>query len=257
MSFWLPDKAAHVHMRADVDAAIDAMTLVVTTALPSIVAVATLDGARRHTAAALLFRALELLGAARRADAGASAAPVVELACRSIFEISIRGRYLLACDPDNDEFVRMCHYYSDREGKLALASGNPSLGLPRFLEQAIASTKAKQPRNLLDLCAAIDRTEGRARSDEFSAQAGYVVLYQWLSNSAAHAGLSALKRLTIEEGGVLHLNPTPPPLTTAWPIPIVAAFVGELAQAVFTALDLPGADLVATSVSLPGPTPHY
>lgn len=248
---WLfPDDADQVR-RAEVNAAIDNMIGVVQAAVPKMVEVANLDGARRHAAAGFLRRAIELLDAARRADNGSSTAPVVELAARSIFELTCRARYLLLCDKAEDEFIRMCHDHVVREGKLGRATANPTPGLPSFLASAIAGTDPKEPRDLWTICESLDEKEKRDEDDVYSARASYNLIYRWFSNSAAHAGLSATKRFAKQEDGILLMIPSPEPLTTHWPVPVVAAFVGELARTVFESLDLPVDKLLATEVALP------
>lgn len=247
---FLPADAAEAQRRRVMSEATDEMTRVVK-AVPKMVAVADLGGARVHAAAGMLRRALELLEAARSADQGAATAPVVELALRSIFEITTRARHLLVCPDGPDEFVRMCRDYENRQQKAAKDSGHPAAGLPDFLTNAlVGQTDKSTPRNLRQVCQALDVHDGRAASDPNSAEYRYVLLYGWLSNSATHAGLASINRFSRQENGVLHMVDHPEPLTKGWPVYIAAAYVGHLALDVFRAFDLPTDDLEEAGVML-------
>lgn len=219
-------------------------------AVPDLTAATTLDGARRHAAASMLMRSIELLEAALSIENIPAARSSIELTVRSTFEVTTRARFLLAVEAGHDEFVRMCRDADDRDSKLADKSGYAYPGLPAWLSELLPE-EAKAPRNLWQICESLDMAEGRAIEDRYSARAGYQLLYSWLSNSAAHAGLSAMKRFAIEIHGTLHLIPAPEPLTTHWPVPIVAAHVGELALRVFEAFHVDDATLRALEVRLP------
>lgn len=232
-------------------AATDEMVRIVKAAVPKMVATADLDGARVHASAGMLRRALELLDAARSVDQVAGA-PLVELALRSIFEITCRARFLLVCVDGPDEFVRMCRSYEKRQAHAARDTGNQTAGLPPFLVTALAGhTATASPRNLRQVCDLLDAHDGRASTDRYSAARRYVLFYGWLSNSATHAGLSSINRFSREEDGVLHMILNPEPLTSGWPVHLAAASVGHLATDVFQAFDLPTDELEAAGVTLP------
>lgn len=251
-SLFLPSSVATARQREQVNASIDEMVKLVESAFPNLVQIADSDGARLQTCAALLKRCLELLSSARAADRQSGAAPVVELATRSIFEASCRGRYLLKSPSASDEFARMCTEYERHERNLGAKIGAEVPTLPHYI--AILGANMPPRSRALDLwrvCEALDDIEDRAADDQMSARSSYALHYQWLSNSAAHAGLSSVKRFVQERQGVLFLNNSVQPLTSAWPLALVSAHVGELAVAVFEAFELSSDALKATAVVLP------
>jgi hypothetical protein len=118
--------------------------------------------------------------------------------------------------------------------------------LPDYLAALVDPKRRRKPRNLWDICKTLDEVDQRPMTDAYSARASYTTLYQWLSNAAAHGGLGAVRRFTRAEQGVLHIVDRPEPMTTHWPIPVIAAHVGELAVVVLEAFDL-NADAVRES----------
>ena len=248
---WLFNDTATAVQRERASAAIDKMARAADSVRPKLVQVANVDGARVQTTAALLQRVLELLAAARVADGVAGARPVVELTVRTGFELTCRARFLLSSPDASDEFVSMVTDFFHKDSALARKIGQQSAPLPPFLAALVDATSRRQPRNLWRVCEALDKLEGRSEADPWSARASYVMLYQWMSNAAAHGGLGSIRRFTREEQGVLHLVERPEPLTTRWLIPIFAAHVGELAYLVLEAFGIPPDEIRASGVMLP------
>ncbi len=247
---WLSNQAATSTQREQVANAIDDMERAVASETPRLVQVANADGALLATAAAMLHRALELLAAARSADRVESNRPAVELTVRSTFEVTCRGRFLIVSPDAQEEFTAMVIDFWRSEKAITDKIGRAIVPLPDYLA-ALVDQRKRKPRNLWEICEALDDADRRMITDPYSARASYTTLYQWLSNAAAHGGLAALRRFTRVEHGVLHILDHPDPLTTHWPIPVIAAHVGELAAVVFEAFGLDADAIRRTGVVLP------
>jgi len=207
-----------------------------------------IDGARRMTAVAYLMRGAEVLQSAHQ---NRDARPLVELAVRPIYEFACRGRHLLVHPDGAEEFTRVCHELVELENRRAPALGTSAPGLPAFLQSVLAQPK-KPPRDMWSIAHALDDHDQRGEDDRFSARRGYHVLYGALSASAVHAGLQSIKRFTaVRDDGCLHLAPHPPALTTGWPVPVAAAWLGELAHDVFRDFGLDTNPLDECGVRLP------
>jgi len=237
--------------RGQVADAIDSMVRAVVSESPRLVQVANADGARLETAAAMLHRALELLAAARSADGTETNRPAVELTVRSTFEVTCRGRFLIVSPDAQEEFTAMVTEFWRTEKALTDKIGQAIVPLPDYLAALVDPNNRRKPRNLWAICEALDDLDHREVTDPYSARASYTTLYQWLSNAAAHSGLAALRRFTRAEHGVLHIVDRAEPLTTHWPIPVIAAHVGELAVVVLGAFGLDTDAVRQTGVVLP------
>jgi hypothetical protein len=251
---FLPIDVITDRTRRQVDAAIDQMVQAVVEKRELLVQIANAVGARKHAAAAMLQRALELLAAARVADRYEGTRPVVELAARTTFEVTTRARFLLSSPQGDDEFTGMVTDFSKKDKQLARAIHKDAAPLPDFLLPLVDPTGKKAPKDLWSICDALDKLDGRTEGDHYSARGSYDILYRWLSNAAAHGGLGAIRRFTRSENGVLHLVGSPEALTSHWPIPLIAAHIGELAVAVFESCEIPSDVVRASGVVLPGPS---
>lgn len=200
--------------------------IVAVRAMPDLLAVANLDGAREMTAAMELMRGIQLLTECRE---HASARSLQELASRPIFECAARGRYLLVHTDGPDEFKRMCVDLVAREQ--AHATRIPDVipaGLPAFLDGQIPE-EAMKPLSLETIAKRLDRDVDHLTADaELSSTRAYAIFGAGISDSAIHAGLSAMKRFSVNEGGLLQLTP-PRPLMTRNPAMLAAAWLGDLA----------------------------
>jgi hypothetical protein len=234
------------------DKAIDSFVVAVESSRPRMRASPDLDGYRMITAAALLMRGLELLADLRRGSEFGPQ-PLTELGTRSIFEIAVRGRYLLASDNAQDEFVRMCGEFRKGEKRLAQRLGlAPQASLPPLLVSHVRED-LKRARDLATLAEELDTLDGYSIDDANSAIRTYARLYGWLSGAAAHAGIATIKRFVAVTGDELHLVDTPDPLTTTATTATSAAWLGELAIAVFEAFAIHTPDLRPIGVHRPPP----
>lgn len=250
---WIPTTAVTAMQREQADRGIDAIVRAVRDARPRLVQAANPEGARLEAAAALLVRALQLLSAARGADHGGST-PAVELAVRSGFEVVCRGRFLVLSPDAEAEFAGMIADFQLRNSEMNQKIGQEPAPLPPFLAHADPSQRTR-PRNLWRICGELDELERRDLEDLFSARRSYRPMFAWLSDAAVHGGLGAVRSFVIEREGVLHLVDDPGHLTSDWPIPILAAHVGELARVVLEAFGLDSEPITATGFVLPAPTP--
>ncbi len=255
---WLPTGVIEdLTSPSDFTVRVDNMINAVNAAVPYMVAPMDLDGARVHTAAAQLRRAIELFTAAR-VSFEAGACPTVELAARAVFELTTRGRFLLLPgDKPRNELIRMIRDHDRKESQQAKRFDLSPPGLVPFLTVIINTppwdTVTQTPRDLWTISDALDAHEKRDITDRYSARRCYGLLHGWLSNAATHSGLSALKRFTEQRGGQLAMITDPEPLSTREPILTMAALTGELATQVFGALGIDRTDLDATGVRLPSP----
>jgi hypothetical protein len=202
-----------------------------------LVDVANADGARRMASATFLLRAVTILSEVRLAD---NAPVLATLGVRTAFELAVVGRYMLVSANGPDEF-RLRYNVSLREDeKLAAQAGLPSPPPPvDFLAHLVDSTNKIKPRTLADIVDEIDQLDGRDPLDNRSLRSCYRLLYKYVSNSAAHASLSSIKRDSRRDRDVLLLESNPPPIFSEVPVLLIGALVGELAYAVFTAMGLP------------------
>lgn len=231
---------------AHVEALIDAFSEELRERAPGLVADADAAGLRLATSAALLFRGLELLDAARASEQRPRG-PAAELLMRSAIEVVLRGRYLLVCPDGSDEYARLLGDYLRRGEAHSTTTGFTFRGVaPWVLDVVEPSTKP--PRDLAAIARALDKVSGREAANEWSATWLYEWLYRWLSNSAEHAGISAVGRFIVRHDVV---NPTPPPLSERrWHI-VIAGQLGELARELYSAFGVPTDVLDNLGVRLP------
>lgn len=218
------------------------------------------DGFRRSTAAALLFRGLELLGALRACD-GDDRRPARELLLRSTVEVALRGRFLLGPLGD-DELTRTAAWFLFKGAKKANNLKTTFGGLsPEFVtavlpevatEPSKATEKPTVPESwdLFSVATALDKDAKFDRTARGSAVEAYHALYAPLSDSAVHAGIAALRRFTVTTEGKACVVAHPEPLLTGPRLHLIAAgLLGDLALEVFAAFDLSTAALVETDVA--------
>ncbi len=238
-TLWLPPEAADEAEKRRFLQNLDEFADLVDAATPQLVAVPNIGGYREHTSAALLVRGVELLRSCLAA--GRDADEVVLLGTRTIFEVSCRGRFLLVSTDAAEEFARMAYRFVEWEAREAKRVGQTPPGLPEDLVSALPSWASLETKNgkivlrdLFAIATALDSHDGYAEDEQFSSRRAYRIIYGWLSEAATHAGLGALRRHTERRGGVLAIVPSPDPLTTSYPLGVAAAWLGELAEDVFS-----------------------
>lgn len=231
-----------------------AMTLVdevqgaVDNAVDRLAAVADAKGGRLMTAAAFMLRANDLLRSARAVE---HEIEVCALSLRSVVELSIVGRYLVAGPDAADEFAARISSAHDEETKLAAQIGSANAPLPQFL-QAVAASSPRGPRSLADLAKELDGIDGREPGAEGSLLYMYRLLYKYPSNALTHANALSIKRYTDRHGDALLLHrPTQPVIGTP-NVLAAACLINDLARDVFRALQVP-TDELPGEVSRPGP----
>lgn len=233
--------------RAQAERAVDQLLAEIETMRARIADVATEDGARQMAAAIFLVRAAGLLREVRNA----SDAPVLAvLGVRSIFELAVVGRYLLASPNGPDEFRRRYNFSVSEDAKLAAQATTTSAPPANFLVHLIDGA-VKSPRGLVDMARELDVIDARKSGDTYSLQACYRLLHKFVSNSGSHANLSSVKRHSQRDGDVLRLESDPDPIFREVPVLLVATIIGDLARAVFTTMDLPTGGL-PTEIVRPG-----
>lgn len=213
------------------------------------------DGFRRIVAAALLFRGLELLGAARACNTQ-MLGPAGELVLRTAVEVALRGRFLLSPD-GGDELFRMTVHFLKHGAKtaaglqaefggvgsefLAAVGVEPAQGpLRSEMGEPSLPVGSKRPRDLFAVAQALDARAGLGQDDNRSAVRIYRMLYGPLSDSVVHGGLAALRRFTELREGLAVISHEPQPLTSGRRFHvIVGGLLGDLAREVFVAFDLP------------------
>ena len=186
------------------------------------------DGARAMTATIFLLRAVELLREIRDTDG----TTLHILGLRTVFELAIAGRYLLDHPDGADEYRRLFSKDMESEKALAQSFENAVAPPPPFLAHILESTQ-EGPRALLDLARGIDALEGRAGSEDFSAERSWRLVHKYVSQSVSHANAVSIKRFTTGKDGVLGVKPDPPPVFTDPPDLLVTCFVADLARSVF------------------------
>jgi hypothetical protein len=144
----------------------------------------------------------------------------------------------------------MCADYVRREQQLGAVVDVDPQGLPAFIADIGAST-SKPPCDLWAIAEHLDGLDDRSEDDAYSARHGYRIFYGWMSTSAVHASLHAIKRFVRKENGQLVINTDVEPMTTGWPIPVGAAWLGELAHEVFRKFEVDATTLTATGIRLP------
>lgn len=253
---------------AAAEASVDAFVAEIHRRRPELTADPEPAGFCKGTAAALLFRGLELLAAAR-ASQGEAVGPARELLLRTAVEVALRGRFLLGSD-GLDELGRMLGYLLEKGSQKAKALGTyfggastPFLAaVPIPMTQPAATPGCCKPvpdpkplptRDLASIAQALDKAAGLTPEDAGSAVHAYRTFYGPLSDSAAHGGLAALRRFSeLREGRVVIVE-NPEPLTHGPLHLTVTGYLGDLARAVFVAFEVPTDDLDATGVRWTSP----
>lgn len=224
-----------IALRNRADVAVDRLLQEIQAIEPRIADVATEDGARRMTSAIFLLRAAGLLQEVR----GATAAPVLQvLGMRSAFELAVVGRYLAVHKSGVGEFRRRYNASLTMDAKLARLAGTTAPPPADFLAELITSD-AKEPRVLFDIARDLDAVDGRQAEDNYSLQACYRLLHQFVSNAASHANVSSIKRYARRDGTTLLVEPAPDPIFSEAPELIVAAVIADLARDIFSVMGLP------------------
>lgn len=255
-SLWLPPEAAHEREQRRFLRRLDQFADVVDEAAPKLVAVPNLEGYREHTAAALVVRGIELLRSCLAAGEGAD--EVVLLGARSVFEIACRGRFLLVAPGRENEFGRMAYRFAEWEAREAERVGQTPPGLPSTLVDSLPTRSSLATKkgaivlkDLYAIATGLDSVDGYAEEDQFSSRQGHRIIYGWLSEAATHAGLGALRRHTTTRDGMLSIVPSPPPLTTGYPLVVAATWLGEAAVEVFKVFQIGVQPLVELGISRP------
>lgn len=233
----------------EVEDRLDAFLAEVWRRRPELVGQPDLDGFRRATAAALLFRGLELL-ATTRVCPGKARAPATQLLLRTAVEVALRGRYLLLAPEAQatDELARMHDFFVRKGEEVAKACDADFAGVAPSFAAAVPRSPHNQ-RGLHTIARTLDAHDGLTLKDEHSAMRAYRCIYQWLSNAAAHGGLGALSRIVVGQDGKAAINPNPEPLTTGRRLyVIIGGLLGDLARDVFVAFGVSTDDLDATGV---------
>ena len=248
------------------DALLDAFDATVRRRRPDLTAPVDAEGFRRVTAAALLFRGLELLSAGR-ACRGQVFAPAAELVLRSATEAALRGRFLLG-PTGGDELIRMTGDFIRRGTRLAEVLGTEFGGMSSAFLAAVAPSNKEggeqaaedpngkpatrpKPRNLYEISKALDLQNGLSEDHRASSVRAYRVFYGALSESAAHSGLAALRRFTEMRNGRAAVTAKPEPLTGDRRLHlIVGGLLGELARELFMAFGIATDDLDELGVRL-------
>lgn len=214
---------------------VDTQTSVIRSAVDRMAVVKGEEGARHSAAAALLLRAVDLLEEVRSAT---MASTLQHLGIRTAFELSVVGRYFLVAEGGHDEFVRRFNDSVHSESQLAAMFEFESPGPPDFLEHLI-NPNAKPPRPLRQLAQDLDAIDGYPADSRYSAESCYGLLHKHVSNMMSHANLASVKYHVDRDGDVLFVRVAKDVTDKVAPTMIVACFIGELADDVFRAFDLP------------------
>lgn len=179
--------------------------------------------------------------------------PAAELVLRSGIDVALRGRYLLVSPDAGDELQRMHGAYVKRKQQLSKSCGDGKTQPVPLAFAAAVPPSAQKERDLFVVAEAIDALGKTRRKRTSTATWAYRCLYQWMSNAAAHSGLYAVERFTVETDGKAAVTTRPESLSNPERRHYVqvAAQLGALAREVFTAYGLPLDDLDATGVRLP------
>lgn len=222
---------------------------------PDLAAPFNADGCRLATAAALLFRGLELLDAARACRVPVLT-PAAELLLRSAIEVGLRARFLLG-PTGGDELVRMTRDFLRRGANQAAALGTEFGGVaPEFVAAVLASAEdvsepgrskpargEAPPRDLYAIATGLDARDGVGKDDANSSRSAYSI-YSALSESGAHSGLAAVRRFTELREGRAAVKGDPQPLTNDRQLYlIVGGLLGDLAREVFVGFGVPTDEL--------------
>jgi hypothetical protein len=195
------------------------------------------DG-RLMTAGALMLRANDLFRTARAVEAQREAC---SLTLRSVFELSITGRYFVVGPDAADEFARAIRDAHKLETQLAKSLDLENADLPLPL-QDLATNASGRSKTLYAMAKELDGIDGITPGDRGSLVYTYRLCYQAVSNTLTHANALSIKQYMGSENGILRLHQATGHSTKP-NIFAIASLLSELAADVLAALNVPGDDL--------------
>jgi predicted protein tyrosine phosphatase len=159
------------------------------------------DG-RLMTAGAFMLRANDLFRTARAVEAQREAC---SLTLRSVFELSITGRYFVVGPGAADEFAKAIRDAHKLETQLAKSVGLANADLPLPLQDLVTNASGKS-KSLYTMAKELDVIDGIAPGDRGSLVYIYRLCYQAVSNTLTHANALSIKQYMGSENGMLRLH---------------------------------------------------